>query len=138
MKYDSNKPPLHLIPSEILVEISEIFAFGAEKYGENNWRDDGGSTGFGRTYSSIQRHLNSFWQGEDIDPESGKSHLIHALTQLIILRMHQREHPEMDDRYNITRGRVTALQNIDRDFLSSSPKDLSKDVVKSKAQWEHG
>jgi hypothetical protein len=98
MKYDSNKPPLHLIPPEILVEIAEIFAFGAEKYGENNWRDDGGSTGFGRTYSSIQRHLNSFWQGEDIDPESGKNHLVHAL-------IHQLEHPEMDDRYNITRGK---------------------------------
>ena len=101
MKFDSNKPPLHLIPPEILLEVAEIFAFGAEKYGENNWRDDGGSTGYGRTYSSIQRHLNAFWMGEDQDSESGKSHLTHAITQLIILRVHQLEHPEMDDRYNL-------------------------------------
>jgi hypothetical protein len=100
MKYDNGKAPLHLIPPEVLVEISEIFGFGAAKYGENNWRDDGGTTNFGRTYSSIQRHLNSFWQGEDLDPESSKSHLIHAITQLIILRVHQMEHPESDDRYS--------------------------------------
>lgn len=100
MKYDTGKAPLHLIPPEILIEVAEIFGFGAAKYGENNWRDDGGSTTFSRTYSSIQRHLNEFWQGEDLDPESGKSHLVHALTQLMILRMHQIEHPDMDDRYS--------------------------------------
>ena len=100
MKFDNGKAPLHLIPPEVLVEIAEIFGFGAAKYGENNWRDDGGTTKFGRTYSSVQRHLNSFWQGEDLDPESGKSHLIHAITQLIILRVHHMEHPESDDRYN--------------------------------------
>lgn len=99
MKYDSDKAPLHLIPPEALVEVAEIFGFGADKYGVNNWRHDGGSTNFGRTYSSIQRHLNSFWSGEDLDPESGKSHLIHAITQLIILHIHQLEHPESDDRY---------------------------------------
>jgi hypothetical protein len=99
MKFDKGKPPLHLIPPEILLEVAEIFAFGAEKYGENNWRDDGSNTPFGRTYSSIQRHLNAFWMGEDNDSESGKSHLVHAITQLIILRIHQLEHPEMDDRY---------------------------------------
>lgn len=103
MKFDNDKPKIHLVPPEAIIEAAKVFGFGAEKYGENNWRDDGGSTGYGRTYSSIQRHLNTFWQGEDIDPESGKSHLVHALTQLIILRIHQLEHPEMDDRYNITR-----------------------------------
>lgn len=99
MKYDKNKPQLCLIPPEALIEIAEIFGFGAEKYGMNNWRDDGGNTKFSRTYSSIQRHLNAFWMGEDNDPESGKNHLAHAITQLIILRIHQLEHPEMDDRY---------------------------------------
>jgi len=99
MKYDKNKPQLCLIPPEALIEIAEIFGFGAAKYGMNNWRDDGGNTEFSRTYSSVQRHLNAFWMGEDDDPESGKSHLAHAITQLIILRIHQLEHPEMDDRY---------------------------------------
>ena len=71
----------------------------AAKYGVNNWRDDGGRSPWIRTYSSIQRHLNAWHSGEDLDPESGKSHLAHAATQLLILMIHQMEHPECDDRY---------------------------------------
>jgi len=99
MKYDNGKYPLHLIPPECLEEISEVFGFGADKYGMNNWRDDGGITEWSRTYASMQRHLNAFWRGEDLDPESGKRHLAHACTQLMILMMHATDHPEMDDRY---------------------------------------
>jgi len=99
MKFDKNKPPLALIPPEVLFEIAEVFAFGADKYGAYNWRRDGSNTEWSRTYSSIQRHLNSWWMGEDEDEESGKNHLTHAMTQMIILYIHQLEHPEMDDRY---------------------------------------
>ena len=34
-------------------------------------------------------------------PESGKSLLAHATPQMLILMVHQMEHPEMDDRYNV-------------------------------------
>lgn len=88
-----------LIPPEALYDIARVFRFGAEKYGYNNWRDDGHNTQANRTYSSIQRHLNAFWSGEDIDPDSGLPHLAHATTQLMILMIHMQEHPEMDDRY---------------------------------------
>jgi len=103
MKYDSNKAPLHLIPPETLFKVAEVFGFGAEKYGENNWRDDAHCTSWTRTYSSIQRHLNAWAMGEDVDPESGNEHLAHATTQLMILMMHQMEYPAADDRYNNTK-----------------------------------
>ena len=48
-KFDENKPPLGLVPPEALLEISEVFGFGAEKYGVNNWRIDGDSTSWVRT-----------------------------------------------------------------------------------------
>jgi hypothetical protein len=99
MKYDEGKPQLGLIPPEALIEIAQVLGFGAAKYGVNNWRDDGNKSPWTRTYSSIQRHLNAWHSGEDLDPESGKSHLAHATTQLIILMIHQMEHPECDDRY---------------------------------------
>ena len=98
-KYDDQKPPLGLIPPECLEDIAVVFGFGAEKYGVNNWRDDQHETRWIRTYSSIQRHLNKWHSGEDIDPESGMSHLAHATTQLMILMTAQSEHPEVDDRY---------------------------------------
>jgi hypothetical protein len=99
MKFDDGKSPLALIPPEALLEIADVFGFGAKKYGANNWRDDGDSTSKLRTYSSIQRHLNAWLSGEDLDIESGKNHLSHAATQLIILMIHCIEHPELDDRY---------------------------------------
>ena len=85
MKYDDGKTPYALIPIEAHEQIAKVFGFGAAKYGMNNWRKDLSETDWSRTYSSIQRHLNAFWQGEDADPESGFSHLAHAATQIMIL-----------------------------------------------------
>ena len=99
MKFDNDKPKIHLVPPEAIIEAAKVFGFGAEKYGVNNWRIDGDSTSWIRTYSSVQRHLNAWHGGEDIDPESGMSHLAHAATQIMILMTHAIEHPEVDDRY---------------------------------------
>ena len=99
MKYDSGKDPIHLIPSECISAIARVFGFGAKKYGENNWRKDVNNTSFSRTYSSVQRHLNAFWSGQDTDPESGLNHIDHAITQLMILKIQTLEGPEMDDRF---------------------------------------
>lgn len=99
MKYDTEKAPMCLIPPEALVQVAQVFGFGAKKYGMNNWRDDGDVTEWSRTYSSIQRQLNAFWSGEDIDPESGMTHLAHATTQMMILMIHHKNNKVMDDRY---------------------------------------
>ena len=102
MKFDNGKPPLALIPSEALIEIAEVLGFGAEKYGPNNWREYADKTKWSRSYSSLQRHLNAFWSGEDIDPESGLSHLAHAATQIVILMVQKSDgHDHMDDRFKI-------------------------------------
>jgi hypothetical protein len=103
MKYDQGKPNIALVPPEVIEEVATVFGFGAEKYGVNNWREDGDSTTWSRTYSSMQRHLNAFWRGEDIDPESGQRHLAHAATQLMILMIHTSHHPQMDDRWKETK-----------------------------------
>jgi len=102
MKYDSGKPKIHLVPPEAIIEAAKVFGFGAEKYGENNWRQDIDKFPVSRHYSSIQRHLMAYHSGEDNDPESGLPHLSHALTQMMILLMTTLESdPELtDDRYN--------------------------------------
>ena len=99
MKFDAGKAPIDLIPSEALIEIANVFKFGADKYGRFNWRNDGDNTSHCRTYASIQRHLTAWLANEDNDPESGARHLAHAATQLMILMIHTAEHPECDDRY---------------------------------------
>jgi len=99
MKYDNDKAPIALIPPECISEIAKVFGYGAKKYGINNWRKDLNNTSFSRTYSSIQRHLNAFWSGEDNDPESGMPHLAHAATQIMILMIQNKDGTIMDDRW---------------------------------------
>ena len=99
MKYDKGKPKIHLVPPEAIYAIASVYGFGAEKYGENNWRKDIHKYPYSRHYSSIMRHMLAFHSGEHIDPESGLPHLAHAMTQMMILYMTTLEAPEMDDRF---------------------------------------
>jgi len=97
MKYDDGKAPIALVPPEVIEAMATVLEFGATKYGANNWRKD--PSEWSRSYSSLQRHLNSFWSGEDFDPESGEPHLAHALTQCAFLYVYFLEQKKWDDRY---------------------------------------
>jgi hypothetical protein len=70
------KPQMHLIPPPALLEIAKVMELGADKYGAYNWREHSVSA---TVYiSAALRHLASFLDGEDDDPESGACHLAHA------------------------------------------------------------
>lgn len=72
---DEGKPRLHLVPFGWLVGIGTVFTFGARKYAPHNWRRGMDPL---RCYDSAQRHLGAWLEGEQIDPESGLHHLLHA------------------------------------------------------------
>lgn len=99
LKYDSGKAPVDLIPLEPLLMIADVLQFGVQKYGRNNWRM-GNVPEFSRLYASILRHLMSWNEGEDLDKESGMSHLAHASTQLMFLIYHSIHSPSKDDRFS--------------------------------------
>jgi Domain of unknown function (DUF5664) len=70
------KPSMSLIPGPALVAEAMVFALGAAKYGPYNWREKAISS---RTYvDACERHLRAWLDGEDLDEESGQSHLAHA------------------------------------------------------------
>ena len=98
MKYDEDKVDLSLLPPTALWQIANVMMYGAKKYSKHNWRSDGNVT-WSRTYSSIQRHLTAWLEGEDNDPETGESHIAHAAAQCLMLLVHEKECPDMDDRY---------------------------------------
>lgn len=75
VKHDEGKARYDLVPRLGIEESAKVFAFGAAKYGDRNWEE--GLT-FGRLYAAMQRHLAAYWSGEELDPESGLSHLGHA------------------------------------------------------------
>lgn len=98
-KYDSNKAPLDLIPLEPLLMVADVLEFGVNKYGRDNWRMNNVPE-FSRLYASILRHLMSWNNGEDLDPESNLSHLAHASTQLMFLMYHTIHNSSKDNRFN--------------------------------------
>lgn len=95
-KLDEGKLPLHLLPLDVLEEIAKVLRFGAVKYAPNNWRR--GLT-YSRVYAATLRHMFAWWRGEENDPETGLSHLAHALTELAFLHAFTiRARVDLDDR----------------------------------------
>lgn len=84
-----------LIPVEALAEVARVYEFGAKKYEANNWRL---GYAWSLSYSALMRHIQAFWGGEDMDPESGYHHLAHATFHLFSLMTWGQTHPEKDDR----------------------------------------
>lgn len=90
------KPPLHLIPQPFLVILSKVMNLGASKYGPFNWRSN--SVAASVYVAAAMRHIASYYDGEDKDPESGVSHLAHAAACMAILIDAQSAGNLIDDR----------------------------------------
>lgn len=99
-KYDAGKPRMDLISSLALEELGKVLDYGArvKGYGENNWRK--GIT-WGRLLGATLRHLVAFMRGEDLDKESGLSHLSHAFTNVMMLIEFFQTRRDLDDRWRI-------------------------------------
>lgn len=97
VKNDAGKAPLSMLPIEGLREAAKAFAYGAKKYSRGNFRSS--SMAWSRLTDAALRHITSFANGEWIDPESGNSHLSHALASLMMLAFQVEHHPEANDLY---------------------------------------
>lgn len=95
-KHDNGKPMVGLVSWVFLRGLAGVLTFGAKKYAAHNWRK-----GFvlSRPFDALQRHLWDFWNGEDLDQESGLHHLDHAACELMFLRELWEKRKDLDDRY---------------------------------------
>jgi hypothetical protein len=82
-RYGLAKPPIALIPMTALVEEACTFRLGAKKYGPANWREKAVPASV--YVNAALRHILSWYDGQDLDPESGASHLAHARACMAIL-----------------------------------------------------
>jgi dATP/dGTP diphosphohydrolase len=96
-KLDAGKPRIDLIPAEQLMELGTVFAIGAKKYEDDNWRAGDGLE-WDRLYAATMRHLLLFSMGEDIDQEDGQPHLMAAAFGCFTLRWLSLHRPHMDKR----------------------------------------
>lgn len=82
-KHDSGKPLMGAVPPNALLAVANVLTFGAEKYGRDNWRQvENAET---RYLDAALRHINAYQRGEAADPESGESHLTHAVCSLMFM-----------------------------------------------------
>lgn len=91
------KPSLSFVPPVALMHEAVVMALGARKYGAFNWRENKVKA---KVYiDAAIRHLMLYADGEDIDPESGASHLAHARACCGILLDAQHTGNMVDDRH---------------------------------------
>lgn len=70
------KVPLHLVPPVAIAFEAMALKDGANKYGPYNWRTNRISVS---TYiAAAKRHIDAYWDGEDVADDSKVHHLAHA------------------------------------------------------------
>jgi len=80
----SKKAPLSTIPFPVLYEVGAAMLEGACKYRRHNYRIAGVRASV--YFDAAMRHLVSWWEGEDLDPDSGLHHISKCIAGLVVLR----------------------------------------------------
>ncbi len=78
------KAPMSTVSGPVMAEIGVAMLEGASKYGRHNYRAVGVRASV--YYDATMRHLMGWWEGEDIDADSGLSHVTKAIASLVVLR----------------------------------------------------
>ncbi|MFM9974519.1 MAG: dATP/dGTP diphosphohydrolase domain-containing protein [Beijerinckiaceae bacterium] len=79
----TNRLPLDLVPATMKILAALAFAEGAAKYGSFNWRRSGVRASVYK--AAIERHIESWWNGEECDPLTGVPHLASMLASIGIV-----------------------------------------------------
>lgn len=96
VKHDQEKPDMSCLSPIAMVKVAQVMTFGKRKYAKDNWR---GGISYTRLIAASLRHIFSYLGGESLDPETGVSHLAHAICDLQMILEFEDTMPEMDDRY---------------------------------------
>ena len=91
------KIPYSTISQPVLAEVGVAMLEGALKYGRHNYRAIGvrASVYFD---ACVARHLAAWWEGEDIDSESGLHHITKAIAGMCVIRDAMIQGKFVDDR----------------------------------------
>lgn len=81
-KADKGKLELSLVNPELVKAVAEVRMYSTEKYGDSeNWRKVEPK----RYVDALYRHLLAYIEGNEVDEESGLSHLAHMACNLSFL-----------------------------------------------------
>jgi hypothetical protein len=114
------KTPFSTISMPVMAELGVALLEGALKYGRHNYRAIGVRASV--YVDATMRHISSYWEGEDIDPDSGIHHITKAIASLTVLRDAMIRGKVHDDRPTGTKGFFTALNLKVKELLKRYPE----------------
>lgn len=91
------KAPMSTVSATVMAEVGVAMLEGAAKYGRHNYRAVGVRASV--YYDALMRHMFAWWDaGEDLDPDSGLSHITKAIAGLMVFRDAMINDKWVDDR----------------------------------------
>jgi len=123
------KAPMSAVSGVVMMELGLAFMEGARKYGRHNYRAIGVRSSV--YYDAAMRHLMAWWEGEEIDPDSGLSHITKAIATLTVLRDAQINEKVSDDRPPpLPRGWLRELNERAGGIIDKHPESKEPYVAK--------
>lgn len=92
----SMKAKFSTIPAGVMFEIGLALLEGMVKYGRHNYRGVGVRASI--YYDAAMGHLADWWEGQDLDPDSGFNHVVKSIASLVVLRDAMLQDKLEDDR----------------------------------------
>lgn len=83
------KPRYDLMPTEAMKRLADLYARGAEKYGDNNWQL---GQPFSRVYASLFRHLMQWREGD-----RSEDHMAAVAWNAFAIMYYEQNKPELND-----------------------------------------
>lgn len=118
------KVPLSTVSSPVILEMGLAMLEGARKYGRHNYRVAGIRASV--YYDASMRHLMAWFEGQDIDPDSGLNHITKALSTLMVLRDSMLQENWLDDRPPKTKNQtfINQLNKKAGEIIEKYPNSL--------------
>jgi hypothetical protein len=110
---------LDLVPPEAVWLEALVYGKGAEKYAERNWE---GGYEWGKSLAALERHIQLFKAGENLDPETGLPHLAHARWHTGTLLAFMARGIGIDDRAKGANLEVLNAMLLNQDEISNAKK----------------
>lgn len=125
------KSSLTTLSMPVLFEAGNAMLEGGCKYGLHNYRVIGVRASV--YLNAAFRHLAAYWEGQDIDPDSGLHHIGKAIASLMVLRDAQMQDKVHDDRPpRSPDGWIEDAQESTDEVLARYPNPLAPFTEESK------
>lgn len=125
-----------VIPFTVLWELGLALLEGGRKYGRHNYRVSGIRASV--YVDAAFGHISQWWEGEDLDPDTGLSHITKAIASLTVMRDAMIQEQFVDDRppkthdFNAYRD---SLQDICDDIFDRIPDARWAVTELNKNKW---